>query len=249
MISGVRACQAQVLGHECAGIVESVGRGVIGYREGERVIINPVNPERAAEVIGHSIDGCLQERFIANAALVRQGRLVAAPNQLPLPVAALAEPLAAVIYGFELVEHVTPVRSVAVFGAGPIGLMVCILARIRGAHLVRLVHNRESRFAWAVSQGIVDKRDGIAVDDLDSIVRSGAKREMFDAAFVCVPRPASREAFNSARRIARAGGVIDMVSAMWDFADAEASEIDRPRGELLRGAALRTIFAPGPRGG
>jgi threonine dehydrogenase-like Zn-dependent dehydrogenase len=154
MISGARACQASVLGHECVAVVESVGSSVASVSSGELVTVNPVNPERPDQVVGHSIDGCFQEWFAADAALVRQGRLVPVPRGLPLTVAALAEPLATIVYGFQLIEPALDSGGIAIFGAGPIGLMICLLARLRGIPRILLVYNRQSRFEWAVSRGI-----------------------------------------------------------------------------------------------
>ena len=157
MISGARACQARVLGHECVGVVELVGRGVASLSPGERVTINPVNPERPDEVVGHSIEGCFQERFVADAALVRQGRLVSVPKDVPSMTAVLAEPLATIVYASILSSGLSPRREwwssrrpgrADDLPGGPAA---------RGPRIL-LVYNRQSRFDWAVSRGILQIR-------------------------------------------------------------------------------------------
>jgi L-iditol 2-dehydrogenase len=82
-----------VLGHEIAGIVEKVGPGVVGYREGMRVAVAPNmgcgvcdqcvsgNTQLCADyrAFGINIDGGFAERLLVAAAAVRQGNLSEMP--------------------------------------------------------------------------------------------------------------------------------------------------------------------------
>ncbi len=116
------------LGHELAGIVETVGAEVAGLRSGMRVVLNPT---AGGNMIGNGGDegGFASRLLVRNAA--DGGSLFPIPDDLPMHLAALAEPLGV---GMNAVNRadVTPDDKVVVFGAGPIGLAVLATLRDRG---------------------------------------------------------------------------------------------------------------------
>ena len=125
-----------VLGHECAGVIES------GERRGERVAIDPACPCGHCEYCEEgSPNLCSALRFAGHAP--QDGalrRFVAWPERslVPLPESmsdvegALLEPLGVALYSVHLGE-VRPGMSVGVFGCGLIGLSVIQVARAAGA--------------------------------------------------------------------------------------------------------------------
>jgi L-iditol 2-dehydrogenase len=135
-IGGDRISAPLVLGHECAGVIES------GARRGERVAIDPA---QACGRCSHCEEGnpnlCTALRFAGHAP--QDGALcgyLAWPERclVPLPDAlsdvegALLEPLGVAMYAVEL-GAVGPGMSVAVFGSGPIGLLALQVAKAAGA--------------------------------------------------------------------------------------------------------------------
>jgi L-iditol 2-dehydrogenase len=135
-IGGTRLAAPLVLGHECAGVIES------GPRRGERVAIDPAiacgrcvfceegNPNvcRAMRFAGHSPqDGALRQ-YVA----WPERCLVRLPDTLSDADGALLEPLGVGLYSVDLGD-VRPGTSVGVFGCGPIGLTVIQVARSAGA--------------------------------------------------------------------------------------------------------------------
>jgi L-iditol 2-dehydrogenase len=138
-----------VLGHEVSGVIEKVGPGVTGYREGMRVAAAPnmgcgvcdtcvsgntqLCPDYRA--FGITIDGGFAERMLVPAAAVRQGNLSEMPPGVDFPAAAVVEPLSCVYNAFQRCA-IGPGDTVLVIGSGPIGLMHARLAKMGGASKV-----------------------------------------------------------------------------------------------------------------
>jgi L-iditol 2-dehydrogenase len=125
-----------VLGHECAGVIES------GPRKGERVAIDPAIPCGRCEYCEEGKPNlCSALRFAGHAPQDGAMRpwiawpetsLVSLPDALSYVEGAMLEPLGVALYSVDL-GGVGPVTSVGVFGCGTIGLSVIQVARAAGA--------------------------------------------------------------------------------------------------------------------
>src|ERR1700694_5299007 len=136
------AIYPQVLGHEPAGEVVAVGKGVDGIRVGQRVIVEPAITCGECESCrsGHH-NNCVTSIFMGGpemAGLFREYAIMPARNAVPIPAhmsfeeATIIEPLSVMLHVLELVDiHLGD--TVAVMGAGPIGLLMATMARIAGA--------------------------------------------------------------------------------------------------------------------
>ncbi|MDD3581602.1 MAG: zinc-dependent dehydrogenase [Desulfobacca sp.] len=158
----------RILGHEMAGTIVEVGNGVRGFQIGDRVQMAPGLPCgrcryclrgvpnlcQEMRIMGFHHDGGLAEFLAVPAAGVHQGAINLIPAALSFQVATLAEPLACCINGQEQ-AGVGPGEHVAIFGAGPIGLLHAQLAYLRGASRVILVELALDRIAQA-RQGWAD---------------------------------------------------------------------------------------------
>jgi threonine dehydrogenase-like Zn-dependent dehydrogenase len=138
------------LGHEMAGVVEVVGEQVDAVAPGDRVVVHPGDDD-LGRIGNGSPEGGLAPRLLVRDA-ARGDRLVAVPADLPLEVAALAEPLAV---GMRAVDQadVRPGQSVAVFGCGPIGLAAVATLVDRGVDDVVAVDLSATRRDLAVLLG------------------------------------------------------------------------------------------------
>ncbi len=151
-----------VCGHEWTGEISAVGSGVTGFREGDRVIggIAPPCGDCVTCRSGYSGDcphqlgslmGTPHGGFApAIAADVR--RLTPIPEGLDDLDAAMVEPLTVALHGVRR----TSIRlgdSVAVIGAGPIGLLTLQCARAAGAGAVYVVEPVADRAALALELG------------------------------------------------------------------------------------------------
>lgn len=107
------------LGHEMAGVVAWVGAEVADTAIGDRVVVHPGSDD-VGRIGNGGREGGLTPRLLVREA-ARGQRLFRVPDELPLDVAALAEPLAVGMHAVDQAE-VGPSDRVAVFGCGPIGL-------------------------------------------------------------------------------------------------------------------------------
>ena len=137
------------IGHELSGVVESVGTAVESVVVGDRVVLDPRDPN--GTILGNGGP----EGGFAPLLLVRQAdqdRLHRIPDVMPFERAALAEPLSV---GTNAVDKLG-VRSgekAAVFGAGPIGLAAIAALRDAGCEDVVAVDLSSRRLALAESLG------------------------------------------------------------------------------------------------
>lgn len=164
-----------VFGHENMGVIEEVGTGVTGLRRGDRVVMPfnvacgfcknclagntafclTVNPGFAGGAYGYVAMGPYPGG---------QAEYLRVPyadfNCLKLPdgtqhesdYAMLADIFPTGYHGCELAD-VRPGESVAVYGAGPVGLMAAYSARLRGASQIFVVDRVPERLAKAETIG------------------------------------------------------------------------------------------------
>ena len=143
---GVGPDSPLVPGHEISGIIERVGAGVTGYREGMRVAVAPNmgcgvcdmcvsgNTQlcKTYKAFGINIPGGFARFMKIPEAAVRQGNLAEIPEGADFTDAALVEPLSCVYNAFKR-SAITAGDTVLVIGAGPIGLMHAKVALMAGA--------------------------------------------------------------------------------------------------------------------
>jgi threonine dehydrogenase-like Zn-dependent dehydrogenase len=137
------------LGHELSGVIESAGVEVSDLAPGTRVVLNPT---ASANMIGNGgpEGGFTQQLLVRNAA--DGGCLFPIPDDLPMHLAALSEPLGV---GMNAVDRadVTSDDKVAVFGAGPIGLSAIATLRDRGVSDVVAIDLSPRRLELATALG------------------------------------------------------------------------------------------------
>lgn len=169
------------IGHECAGTVAEVGDGVSGYAPNERVSVCVVVScgacdECAADrenlcdrriTLGYHTAGAFAEYMLIPAHAVARGNLFKLPPEVPLDVAPLLEPMGCCINGLHemhgradaAAEASRTNRSLAILGAGPIGLLHLMLARASGRyrHIVLtepLAHRRAHALRFGADEAL-----------------------------------------------------------------------------------------------
>lgn len=154
---GEAPCQyPMVLGHEPSGIIVKTGAGITGFSPGDRGSLEPAlycyhchNCLRGR----HNI--CAHIRFMSSGlepGYFREFVNIPVQNFLPIPAnmsleqAALAEPLSIALHSMVFAQLKLG-ETVAVFGAGPIGLMTIAVLKLSGAGRIwaiePLAHRRE----------------------------------------------------------------------------------------------------------
>lgn len=137
------------LGHEYAGRVLALGRGVTTVRVGDAVTAEPsVGCGRCPECQAGHPNVCRQRRFEAGGfaprVMVPESRVHRVPDGVSFLAGALMEPLACAVHGVLEVGCVRAGDTVVVVGPGPIGLVTALVAQAQGADVV-LVGRASSR--------------------------------------------------------------------------------------------------------
>jgi len=163
-IYGLAAVYPQVLGHEPAGEVAAVGPGVSTLKPGDRVSIEPtISCGHCEWCLRGQHNNCPTSAFMGSPqapGLLREFAVVPAHNATLVPEtfsytqASLIEPVAVIMHMLELVE-IRPGSTVAVLGAGPIGLLAAALARKAGAAQVLMADKLPHRIRMAQELGAI----------------------------------------------------------------------------------------------
>ncbi len=141
----VRLKEPMVLGHEVAGHITRLGKGVTGLEVGQLVAVSPSRPCRDCAYCSESkYNHCLNMRFYGSAmpfphiqgafreVLVADATQCAPADGLSAGEAAAAEPLAVCLHAARRAGDLLGKR-VLVTGCGPIGLLCILAARRSGA--------------------------------------------------------------------------------------------------------------------
>jgi (R,R)-butanediol dehydrogenase/meso-butanediol dehydrogenase/diacetyl reductase len=150
----------QVIGHEMSGTVAEIGVGVTGLAPGDKVVVRPLDSrgETAADkgishisrkllFLGIDTPGAFQNSWTVPAFTVHL-----LPPDIDLKIAALTEPLAVACHDVRR-GRVTTGETVVVLGGGPIGVLISLVARSRGAQVI-LSEVNASRLAFARQLGL-----------------------------------------------------------------------------------------------
>lgn len=159
--------------------------------------------------LGISLDGGFAEYLLIPAAAVRQGNVLPIPNGVPYYKAALAEPLSSCLNGQEAVR-VGLNDVVLVIGAGPMGAMHVLLAKVAGARRVMISGWPDARLERARACGadlvINPQREDLRTAVLDATQGQGAD--------VIIVAAGSRAAQEGALELARRQGRINFFAGL-----------------------------------
>jgi (R,R)-butanediol dehydrogenase/meso-butanediol dehydrogenase/diacetyl reductase len=181
---GHPATPGSILGHEYVATVTDIGDDVTNVKPGDRVVIDPnitcglceycrmglTNVCENMTTLGIFRHGGLAEFNLAPAKVLHKIN-----RDVPVERACLAEPLACVWHAFEK-TNVVPGESVAILGAGPIGLLFLMLFKSAGAGKVVVIEPTEFRRQTAKDLGadaVIDPRSEDAAAGVKSITRIG----------------------------------------------------------------------------
>ena len=201
-------------GHELAGTVYEVGAGVTNFRVGDRVVALNSAPCDDCFFCRHNQQNLCEDLLFNNGAyaeFIRIPARIVEKNTLHIPVgipfehAALAEPLACVVRGLEE-SGAQPGDTMAVIGAGPIGLMFMHAAELAGVKVIAVV-KRDDQIAAAKLFGAGAVVQIGAVDDVIAATRAlTPQRRGADVVIEAVATPATWE---WAVEMVRKGGVVN----------------------------------------
>jgi threonine dehydrogenase-like Zn-dependent dehydrogenase len=146
-----------VIGHEFAGDIVAVGRGVGRLRMGDRVTSMPFTGcGHCATCLSGRPNFCAEFRGMAGGfaeyVVSTERTAIKLPATLSLADGALVEPLAVGLHGASLAQ-IRPGSSVLVIGAGPIGLAAVFWARRLGAGPIAVTAASRQRETLALRHG------------------------------------------------------------------------------------------------
>jgi L-iditol 2-dehydrogenase len=181
-----------VMGHEASGVVALVGAGVSSVRVGDRVVLRSLlscgrcesclaglpNVCLRRRGLGMHLDGAYAERVLVPEALV-----AALPAEVSFDQGAMVEPLAVAMHAV----NITPIElmgRVAIVGAGTIGLLTLLAARLRGAGRIVITDRSAHRLEMARALGadvVVDVEAGDPVAAVIAALEGRGADAVFEA--------------------------------------------------------------------
>jgi L-iditol 2-dehydrogenase len=209
---GDTACHyPMVLGHEPAGTVFKTGSGVTGWQPGDRAALEPALYCYHCEYCRSGrYNVCANIRFLStpgHPGFFRElvnlpvTNLLAIPPELSLELATVVEPLAVALHSMRFAA-IQPCETVAVFGAGPIGLLTIACLKVAGAGRIWAIDPVAHRRELARHMGAGATLDPTQIDDARQILADTAHRGV-DCAIDCA---AKEDTTNAAIRAVRNAG-------------------------------------------
>jgi S-(hydroxymethyl)glutathione dehydrogenase/alcohol dehydrogenase len=249
-----------VLGHESAGVVEAVGEDVTYLKPGDHVISclsvfcghcefclsgrpsicqdpevkTPPGVAKRLRWQGGHMNQFLNLSSFAEQMVVHEHALVKVRPDMPLDLAALIG--CGVMTGYGAVARtakVEPGQTVAVFGAGGIGLSTINAAAIAGAARIVAIDRDPFKFDLARAFGatdVVDASDGEAVKRIMELTSGGV-----DHAFECIGlKQTAEQAFGCLR----AGGTATIIGMIPIGTKIELHGFDFLRERRIQGSMM-----------
>ena len=183
----------RIIGHEMSGVIARLGPEVEEFEVGQNVVVRPLihcgncpTCRRGYEhicqnlkFIGIDTDGALQEKWNVPAHTVH-----IIPDGVSLKHAALAEPLAVACHDVRR-ARVTTGEDVLIIGGGPIGILIGMVARNSGAHVV-ISEINEARIEIAKKLGFktINPKETDIISDLRGITETKGMDVIFEVSGV-----------------------------------------------------------------
>ena len=173
-----------IYGHEVVGLVDQVAPGVNEYQVGEMIYVYPVahclrcdfcrsgHSEQCPNVEEYTEQPGGFAQYIAyGPKRVARGATFTVPDGVDPVRAALAEPMSSTYACVDNI-NVTIGDSVAILGAGPIGVFLAILCRMRGASNIILVDVNADRLEKSAAFDEIDHRvNSSELDPVEEVLR------------------------------------------------------------------------------
>ena len=230
-------------GHEVVGVVVAVADGVDTVGVGDRITIEPTLPCGHCKPCLHQMEnlcenlqffGCgYREGGMADVFSAPAARLHKIPKTFSDFQAALIEPLATPVHAVRLAGDLAG-KTVAILGAGTIGLLTLIVVRRAGAAKIvstdMLTHKRDLALALG-ADAVVDA----GVEDLAGVVRAELG-ESADVVFDCV---ANQATLGEAIKMAVKGGTVVVLGGPRKFASVDLPVIQEYQIRIQGAATYR----------
>jgi L-iditol 2-dehydrogenase len=209
-----------IMGHEASGVIEAAGAGVAGWERGDRVTFDStvycgecwhcrrgeINLCDNRRVLGVSCEDYRQDGAFAEYVVVPQRILYRLPDAVAFEQAVLVEALSIALHAVARAS-IALGDTVAVVGAGMIGLLVIQSLKIAGAKAVVAIDLDESRLEMAKRLG-ASLTVNSGVEDPVAAIRGITEGRGADCAFEVV---GIGPAVDTAAKAVRKGGKLVLV--------------------------------------
>jgi alcohol dehydrogenase len=225
--------RGRILGHEGVGVVEQTGDAVSNFKKGDHVLISCITScgkceyckrqmyshcEDGGWILGHLIDGTQAEYVL----------IPHADNSLyPVPAGMDEEALVMLSdilpTGFEigvLYGAVKPGDTVAIVGAGPVGMAALLTAQFFSPGRIIMIDIDESRLAMAKKFGATETINSARLNAAEKIMAS--TKDGVDVAIEAAGLP---QTFDICQQIVRPGGHIANVGVHGKSVDFQIQKL------------------------
>jgi len=178
MVTGAHVSPV-ILGHEFAGKVEEVGKGVKNIKKNDRVTAYPLLPCYQCEFCesgmynlcnNYSYIGSRENGSFAEYVKLPAENVLKLSNNIDYETGATTDPAAVALHGFRR-AHLNPGDKVAIIGAGAIGLFALQWAKILGASQVLVIDLFDEKLKIA---------EDLGADDLINANKRDVVKEVLD---------------------------------------------------------------------
>ncbi|SEC64716.1 2-desacetyl-2-hydroxyethyl bacteriochlorophyllide A dehydrogenase [Maribacter dokdonensis] len=164
----------ETIGHEMSGTIDAIGEGVSGFKVGDKIVVRPLDDRKVKssdkgfnhiceelKFIGIDSPGAMQQYWNVPAFTLHKLK-----EETDLKLAALIEPLSVAVHDVRMGE-LEAGETAVVLGGGPIGLLVALVAKEKGAQVIVSEVN-DTRIAKAKELGL-DAVNPIKTDLVDYV--------------------------------------------------------------------------------
>ena len=221
------------LGHEGVGIIEEVGKSVRNFKKGDHVIISCITSDGTCEyckkqMYAHCEDGGWILGHLINGTQAEYVRIPHADNSLhSIPKGADVEALVMLSdilpTGHEigvLNGRVKPGDTIAIVGAGPIGMSALLTAQFYSPAKIYIVDLDENRLKLAKKWGATDTINSGTEDAIKKILSETV--DGVDVAIEAVGAPAT---FDICQQIVRPGGHVANIGVHGKSVDLKIQDL------------------------
>jgi L-iditol 2-dehydrogenase len=213
-----------VLGHEVAGVVAEKGREVPGFEIGDRVAMGADIPCGKCQyclagqcnncqenlALGYQYQGGFAEFIKADKKIWDGGPIEKIPDSLSFDQAAVAEPVACVINGLEILPNPKK-ETLVIFGAGVMGCLFTEVAPHFGYSRIFLLDIKKERLDQAQKKGFVTEESLVYNSNIQKLILKKTGGQGADAVIVAA---ASSEAQIAALQMAGKRGAVNLFAGL-----------------------------------
>lgn len=194
-----------ILGHEVAGEIAETGSKSGQFKAGMRMSLAPnigcgicnqcvsgqSNYCEDYSAIGINLNGAFAEYMVIPSEYIRQGNIYHLQDNVSFEEASLAEPLSTVFCGSEAIG-IGPKDIVLVMGAGPMGILHIIMAKLRGAQKIIVSEINDTRYEQALKFG-ADIVVNPQKDNLKEVIFNNSYGRGADVIIITAPSKKAQE--------------------------------------------------------